>query len=156
MMLAISLGMLLAQQGRSSFIKAILVFVYAVIFGAWLTRTVDLGLNIPLISLVVAGVLGMLVAIKLKLNTIVVLLLSLISGFLVGQESAPVLIPGMKAMTIYAFFIGATITSALVLTIVSLISLLFTNLGNGIVLRVLGSWVVAAALMVQVLLYGVK
>ena len=156
MMLAISLGMLLAQQGHSSFIKAILVFVYAVIFGAWLTRTVDLGLNIPLISLVVAGVLGMLVAIKLKLNTIVVLLLSLISGFLVGQESAPVLIPGMKAMTIYAFFIGATITSALVLTIVSLISLLFTNLGNGIVLRVLGSWVVAAALMVQVLLYGVK
>ena len=156
MMLAISLGMLLAQQGRSCFIKAIPVFVYAVILGAWLTRAMELNLNIPLISLIVAAVLGLLVSIKWTLKTYLVIALSLVSGFLVGQESAPVLIPGMKAMTIYAFFIGATITSALVLTAVSFVSLLFRNLGNGIVLRVLGSWVVAAAVMVQVLLYGAK
>ena len=152
MMLGIGLGILLGQQGKAHFLKNCFLFFAVIILSALMVKTISFPWEIAIISMVVAAIIGILVAIKLNLSQWIVLFLTLFAAMMVGQESAPVMIPGLKASTINAFVFGAAITSTAVLFLTAMIAVLFKNLGSGIVLRVLGSWVVAAAMMVGILL----
>lgn len=148
------LGLLVGQQGLRGVKAGLLSFVLAVIGGLLVTQAVSLGWKHDIVLLVLAIVIGGLLALRLHLPTWSVALLAVVAGALIGIDSAPSLIPGMRATVVYASLAGTALGTSLTVLALALPSLLLRRPLNGIILRVLGSWVTASALMVLVLMFA--
>ena len=147
------LGLLMGQQGSRVMRFGLLAFALTIIGGLLLTQLVTLSWKHDIVLLILAIVIGVLLALRLKLPTWSSALLAAVAGILIGIDSAPSMIPGMRAAMTYASLAGTALSTCLAVLIVGLPSLLLRSPLNGIILRVLGSWVSASALMVLVLMF---
>lgn len=147
------LGLLLGQQAWRGVRIGLPLFLLAVTVGLLLTQVLSPGAKHDVLLLIVAVVLGGLLAVRLELPAWTMSLLAAAAGVLIGADSAPSLIPGMKAMNIYAVLAGSAVGTSFAILLLALPALLMRELLNGIILRVLGSWVVASALMVLALMF---
>jgi hypothetical protein len=106
-----------------------------------------------MVLLTLAGVTGILLALRLELPLWLGAVLTGVGGVLIGMGSAPLMIPGLNALKIYTELAGTAVSTSVTLLALALLASLLRTLLNGIVLRVLGSWVAASALMVLALLF---
>jgi len=150
----IALGVLLGQQAKRNGYSALLTFIAFVLASLVSTRFFRIDINAEIILLSLAGLMGVLTAIKLSLPNSITLIFAIIMGGLIGIDSAPVIIPGLKAAKVYADMAGTLVSASLILISISLLSQLINKLWQGIALRIIGSWVFASALMVLALMFA--
>ncbi|MBF0471628.1 MAG: hypothetical protein HQL48_09675 [Gammaproteobacteria bacterium] len=148
------LGVLIGQQGRYGLRVGLLSFVMTVIGGLMMTQMVIIGWKHDIVLLILALIIGALLALRLNLPSWSLILIAAVAGILIGIDSAPSLIPGMKSTLTYAALAGTALGTSLTVLLLALPSLLLRLPMNGIILRVLGSWVTASALMVLVLMFA--
>lgn len=149
----VGLGLLLGQQQAwSSLKRALPVFFISCVVGLFVARLNLPEWNSPVVLLVLALVLGMLVAARWNLASGLLLVLSGLIGIGVGLDSTPLMIPGMGNAKLYSWMAGAALGSWLLLMASTVVASLIRSVIQGIPLRVLGSWVAASALMVLTLL----
>ncbi|MEZ5453348.1 MAG: HupE/UreJ family protein [Thiothrix sp.] len=144
----IGLGLLLGQQGMRQMRSGWLVFLLLALLGLELTQLGVADWRNEVLLLILAGIAGALLALRLGLPPWLCALLAGFGALLVGLDSAPAMIPGMKAMKIQAMLAGTLVGASGVLVLLALTGYLLRNLLDGIVLRVIGSWVLASAMMV--------
>lgn len=149
----VGLGLLLGQQGFAAVRAGLLVFVLSVLIGLGLIRVPALTWDGSMVLLTLAGVTGILLALRLELPLWLGAVLTGVGGVLIGMGSAPLMIPGLNALKIYTELAGTAVSTSVTLLALALLASLLRTLLNGIVLRVLGSWVAASALMVLALLF---
>ncbi|RTZ62651.1 MAG: hypothetical protein DSZ29_07985 [Aquificaceae bacterium] len=158
LILLIGLAILLGQQGGAYLIRNIVIFSVAVIAGFVINNYASPDMNNELILLVLALLVSLLVILRLDYRAswvqFIVVLLSLISGIVLGLDSSPIMIPGLAVSTFYNWLFGTSVAITLTVSIIALISFLLRNLLQGVVLRVIGSWIATSALFVLTLLLG--
>lgn len=147
------LGLLLGQQGWRGIHIGFPVFLLAVTGGLLLTQVLSPGAKQEVMLLFMAVVMGGLLAVQFELPAWPIGLLAGLAGILIGADSAPSLLPGMKAVNTYAVLAGSATGTSLAILLLALPALMMRQLLNGMILRVLGSWVVASALMVLALMF---
>lgn len=152
-MLLFGLGLLAGQQGWRGVRIMLPVFVLALVVGLMLTQMTTFAWNPEFILLLLVVVTGGLLAVRLELPGWSLGLLAIVTGILIGLDSAPGLIPGMKVSKLYAALAGVGVGLSLAALLPALAGLLLRLPLNGIILRILGSWVVASALMVLALMF---
>lgn len=153
-MVLVGLGLLLGQQGAQPVRTGWLAFAVAMAVGLESAQLYEVRWGVGMPLLIAAGIAGCLLALRLRLPVWLYLLLVAVAGVLLGMDSSPVMIPGMKALKIYAFMAGAVLADTLALLLLALLALGLRTLLDGVVLRVLGSWVAASALMVLALTFA--
>jgi urease accessory protein len=155
LILLIGLGVLLGQQAGLHFIRNLLIFCASVLTGFVINNYLSLHWNNELILLLIALLVSLLVVLRFDYRQlwmqIITLLLSISSGIMLGIDSSPVVIPGLGANTFYNWLFGAAIGIYLAIIVIASISTLLRNILQGIVLRVLGSWIATSALFVLTL-----
>ncbi|MEB8433198.1 hypothetical protein OO007_13245 [Cocleimonas sp. KMM 6892] len=151
-----SLAFLIGQQSKLP-IHISLLFISS-IAGMLLNYFVFPGARLELLLLGMALIIGLLVVIRIKqlppLMLIISLLLATLTGLFIGIDSQPISIPGLRTNSVINWHLGAVITITLSTLILSLIAQLLRRFGDGIVLRVLGSWVATSALITLTLQYA--
>lgn len=155
-LLLLSLALLLGQQYKTHQIKEFIFLVLAVLVGILsnhynVTQFTGI-LNNELILLVLALSIGLLTIMKLELPYFIIVSTVIISGFMLGLDSSPTIIPGVRSSSVNSWLIGATIGIVVSTALLSLIGSLLRKLLEGIVLRVIGSWIATSALFVLTLL----
>lgn len=148
------LGLLLGQQGWRGMRIGLPVFILGVAGGLLLTQVMGQAAKQDVMLLIVAVVMGGLLAVRLELPTWSIGLLAGLAGALIGLDSAPSLIPGMRAVNVYAALAGSATGTFFVVLGLALAAQQVHQYLNGIILRVLGSWAVASALMVLALMFA--
>lgn len=151
LLVMIGLGLLLGQQGWQCAKTGVAACLVGILVGLLLMR---LGWSIEKIEWVLLGltlVMGVLLAWKPVLPVWGVGLLAVGSGVLLGLDSVPSLIPGIQASTIYTILAGTAVAATLAVVVLTSLALVLRNWLNGMILRVLGSWVAASAIMVLTL-----
>ena len=156
LILLVGLAVLLGQQGSAYLIRNVVVFSSAIIAGFVINNYFSPNTNNELILLVLALLVSLLVILRLDYRVrwvqFIVLILSIASGIILGLDSSPIMIPGLGESTFYNWLFGAFIGISVTVLIIALISFLLRNLLQGVVLRVLGSWIATSALFVLTLL----
>lgn len=156
LILLVGLGVLLGQQSGAYFIRNLLLFCVAVIAGFTINNYLSLRWNNELILLVIALLVSLSVVLRLDYRPLwvqlITLLLCIASGIMLGIDSSPIVIPGLGANTFYNWLLGAAMGVYLATIVIASMSALFRTLFQGIILRVLGSWIATSALFVLTLL----
>jgi len=150
-------GILIGQQVKASFsasLSTVITFTLAMLVGAWSQRYYPIHWNIEQALLIIAATTGMFIAFKLNLLRWMFVVIALFCGLLIGQDSAPVMIPGIKMIKVYSSLLGSVISASLFLVTVAIVAKLLNPLLKGIPLRVVGSWIFASALMVLALQFA--
>ncbi len=148
------MGLLSGQQGNRGFRFGLLVFIGSILAGLLLTQILTLAWKHDVVLLSLALVVGGLLAWRLKLPAWSIALLAVVAGILIGIDSAPSVIPGMRDSMTYASLAGTALSTSLAVFLLALPAFLLRLPLNGIILRVLGSWVTASAMMVLVLMFA--
>lgn len=143
-LLMISLGFLIGQNG--GLIKPISALIISVVAGFILNNYISLRWDFELILLASALIISLFVVLKLKQIKPFVLVFTVASGVLLGFDSSPIVIPGLGSNSIYNWLLGAAISMVGVISIASIVALFLRDAWNGIVLRVIGSWIATSAL----------
>jgi len=127
---------------------------FILVIGASLvmTRHYNPSWNSEAILLPLAAITGVLVILKLQLHWIITVVLAAAAAVVIGLDSAVPMIPGLQARKIYASLAGSGLTVFGILLVISVIAWSLRNLLQGIVLRVLGAWATAGAVLVLTLL----
>lgn len=156
LMVLLALGLLLGQQdkgllrtGLISFLVS--SFLVSLSMALVLTRVLPRIQHSDLSLLVLALSLGSLVILKLRLNFALVLTLSVMTGGLIGLDSAITALPGLDKSKIYLQLLGTWLSATLMLSLLALLSFYLNKLLAGIAVRVIGAWVTAGSLMVLAL-----
>ncbi len=156
LILLVGLGVLIGQQSGAYFIRNLLLFCTSVIVGFVINNYLSLRYNNELILLVIALLVSLLVVLRLDYRQLwmqlITLLLCISSGIMLGIDSSPVIIPGLGANTFYNWLLGAAIGIYLAIIVIASISAALRTVFQGIILRVLGSWIATSALFVLTLL----
>jgi len=147
-----ALGLLLGQQGWRAIKVVVPTFVLALIASLIMTRYQSAPWEAELVLLPLAAITGLLVVIKLNLGPVVPLLISIIAAVVIGMDSAVPRIPGLQAAKIYSHLTGSGIFASGLLLVISLISVSLRKLLDGVILRILGAWSTAGAVLVVTLL----
>ncbi len=154
----VGIGILIGQQAGAQGLKqsfsAIALFVLSATIGAWMHRFYPITLNIEQTLLIIAAMSGILIAVRLQLAIFISLLLVIFCGVLIGQDSAPVVIPGIKMIKVYTSLAGSVISASLFLGVIAIVATLLRKLLQGIPLRILGAWIFASAIMVLALQFS--
>jgi len=148
LLLLIALGLFIGQRGSNENQLAIFVFLGAILVGltvAWF----DVGLQLESALLVVAAVLGLMIASKLALAPTWCALIAATAGLLLGIDSAQESLTGKEKL---ASLFGTTVGIYLLF----LYAMVFGEYFNKrhwqqIGLRIIGSWVAASGLLVLAL-----
>lgn len=151
-LLLLGLGLLLGQQGRLHLRLGGLLFVLAVVTGLGLNGLLAGMAGYSLVLLGLALLAGVLLAVRPALPVGVMVVLAVAGGVAIGLDSAPTLIPGIKAVKVYTALAGTAVSASLAVVLTGMLALGLRSLLDGLVLRVLGSWVAASALMVLALM----
>lgn len=141
-------GLLLGQQGIRHGARGGLGFPGGLLAGLGLMHTgTSVGTAEVALLVLVAGCGGLL-AWKASLPVWVSALLAAACGVLMGLNSAPSLIPGIQAGVVYAIMAGVAVAAILGMVLLTALGIALRGVLNGMVLRVLGSWITASAMMV--------
>ena len=152
MIVLFSLGLLLGQQGWRTQRIVIPVFVLVLIAALIMTRYQTATWNAELVLLPLAAVTGILVIFKFNLSTWISLILAVLAAIVIGMDSTVPRIPGLQPAKIYAHLTGSGVFVAGLLVIISGIALALRKLLDGVILRILGAWSTAGAVLVVTLL----
>jgi urease accessory protein len=156
LILLVALGVLLGQQASAHFIRNLLLFCGAVMAGFTLNNYFSLRWNNELILLLLALSVSLLAILRLDCRLLWVLFIipfvGISCGLMLGLDSSPIVIPGLGADTFYNWLLGAAIGIYSAVMLTAVISLLLRDLFQGIILRVLASWIATSALFVLTLL----
>ncbi|MEZ5477162.1 MAG: HupE/UreJ family protein [Thiolinea sp.] len=142
----LGLGLLVGRQGSEAIRRTLPVYMLSVL------GSVVLGLFYPLplewLLLAMALLLAAAVISGYFVPTWILVLAAVLSALLIGTDS---LIADFSGRERYFALLGSVVGSSLLLIYVSGIAESLQILKDGIVLRVLGSWIAASALMVLAL-----
>jgi urease accessory protein len=151
-MVLLALGLLLGQQAKPVLRTGILTFAISLMIALALTRVLPRLPYSEFILLALALALGLVVILKLNLTPAIPMIFSIITGILVGLDSAVTGLPGLGASKIYIQLAGTGLSASLILTSLALLSFALNKLLAGVPVRVIGAWVTAGSLMVLTLL----
>ena len=152
LMVLLALGLLLGQQDKGLLRTGLISFLVSLSMALVLTRVLPRIQHSDLSLLVLALSLGSLVILKLHLNLALMLTLSVMTGGLIGLDSAITALPGLDKSKIYLQLLGTGLSATLILSLLALLSFYLNKLLAGIAVRVIGAWVTAGSLMVLALL----
>lgn len=152
LILTFSLGLLIGQQGWKHFRVVLPLFAIALAGALVMTRYQTASWNSESILLPLAAITGLLVIFRLQLSVLITLTVALAAAIVIGMDSAVPMIPGLQARKIYANLAGSGVSVFGILLLVSMIAWALRNVIQGIVLRVLGAWATAGAVLVLALL----
>ena len=147
-----SLGLLLGQQGWQTQRVVIPPFALVIASALIMTRYQVAPWNAELVLLPVAAITGVLVILKLNLTAWICLIIAVIAAAVIGMDSTVPRIPGLQPAKIYAHLTGSGLFATGLLVIISGIALALRNLLDGVILRILGAWSTAGAVLVVTLL----
>ena len=147
-----ALGLLLGQQGWRVIRIVLPAFLVAIGAALVLTRYHSASWDPELILLPTAAITGLLLTLKKQWFIIIPLVLAIVIAAVIGFDSSVPMIPGLQVRKIYASLAGTGIAIFGLLLIVTLIAYALRNLIHGIVLRILGAWSAAGAVLVLALL----
>ena len=151
LILLIALGLLAGQQSVRAVTAGCITLVLSLAAACMATVQFRLSLEPEVALLLSAVVAGGLVALRLSLPTWPILLLALIAGLLIGLDSSAPRIPGLRGDKVHALLAGTVLSASITALVCALFALMVRNLLEGIVLRVLGAWITAGALLVLAL-----
>ena len=151
LMVLLALGLLLGQQDKGLLRTGLISFLVSLSLTLVLTRVLPRIQYSDLSLLVLALSLGSLVILKLHLNLALVITLSVVTGGLIGLDSAITALPGLDKSKIYLQLLGTGLSVTLILSLLALLSFYLNKLLAGIAVRVIGAWVTAGSLMVLAL-----
>jgi len=147
-----SLGLLLGQQGWRAIRVVLPAYILVLIASLIMTRYQTAAWNAELVLLTLAAISGLLVVFKLSLGVWVPLLIAIVAAVVIGMDSTVPRIPGLQLAKIYSHLAGSGVFASGLLIIISLLALTLRNLLDGVVLRILGAWSTAGAVLVVTLL----
>jgi len=145
-LLVLGLGLLIGQQRL--LLSSLLLFSFSVLVGLILNQTIKPDFDIELMLLAVGLFVSLLVIIKLPLPSLLIIFLAIISGIGLGLNSSPILIPGLGSTSIYSWLIGVTCSFIAGALITTRIVYFINNYWQGIILRVLASWIATSTIFV--------
>lgn len=155
-MVLVGLALLLGQQVNTRFVRGLTLLTISVLMGMvinhYFASSLAGLLNNELILLVLALSIGLLIIMKLGLHDLIIMLTVIICGVMLGLDSSPTIIPGIRSSSIYSWLSGTAVSIVVSISLVSLVSLMLRKLLEGIVLRVMGSWIATSAIFVLTLL----
>ena len=152
LILLVALAVLIGQHNLPAILKNTLIFVGLLCLGFILNQFYEPKWNVELLLLITALNISLLVTLRMHLLGIILLILSMISAVALGLDSKPIMIPGFGSSVMVNWFAGALVSMTLLLLLVSTLSYLLRNVINGVVLRVIGSWIATSALFVLTLM----
>lgn len=156
LILLVGVGVLFGQQAGAYFARNLLLFCGSVLLGFVMNNYLSLKWNNELILLTLSLLVSLLVVVRLNSLLlwvkILILFFSISCGVMLGIDSSPIVIPGLGANTFYNWLFGAAVGIFMSTLIISSISALLRHVLQGIILRVLGSWIATSALFVLTLL----
>jgi len=147
-----ALGVLLGQQSWRSLRLVFPAFLLVLGASLIMTRYQTATWNAELILLPLAAITGVLVIFKLNLAVAVPTIIAIIVAIVIGMDSSVPRIPGLQTAKIYAHLAGSGVFGASLLLVIGLIALPLRNVLDGVILRVLGAWSTAGAVLVVTLL----
>ncbi len=149
-LLVLSLGLLIGQQlsQKRFLLSSVILFSFSVLVGLILNRIIRLDFDIELILLGLGLLISLLVIIKLPLPSLLIAFLVIISGIGLGLNSSPIVIPGLGSTSVYNWQIGAACSFIAGVLPAALIACFINNYWQGIILRVLASWIATSAIFV--------
>ena len=145
-LLILGLGLLFAQQKNQ--ISSLLLYAVALITGLIIKQMSHIKLDFELILLGAGLTASLLVILKLDLPILLVWMLAVFSGIALGLDSSPVLIPGLGTTSINNWLVGAACSFVLIILLTTLIARFINRFWQGIILRVLASWIATSAIFV--------
>lgn len=147
-----ALGLLLGQQGWKQ-VRVVLPAFIVVFAGALLmTRIQSVSWNTEMTLLPLAGLTGLLLTLKRQVPLLLSLVIAVIAAAVIGMDSSVPQIPGLQLRKVYAHLSGSGVSVSALLLVVTFIALALRNVLQGVVLRILGAWCTAGALLVLALL----
>ena len=149
--LVVAIAVLLAQQSWFISIKNLSVFILSLIIGFIINHFYTPTWSVELMLLIFALTISLLVTLRLKLIAAILFLLLISSGIALGLDSRPIMIPGFGNSIAVNWLLGATASMSALFIAANLPTYFLRNLINGVVLRVIGSWIATSALFVLVL-----
>lgn len=155
-LLVLSLGLLIGQQlsQKRFLLSSVILFGFSILAGLVLNRIIrldiDIDIDIELILLGLGLLISLLVIIKLPLPSLLIVFLAVISGIGLGLNSSPIIIPGLGSTSVYNWQIGAACSFIMGILLISLIACFISNYWQGIILRVLASWIATSTIFVLV------
>jgi len=152
--LLLSMGLLVGQQSLTQLKAGFLSFIVTILIGYWLNKTLSFHWPATLIILSLALVISLLIILKLHLPRVVSLLLTSLSGLMLGLNSSPIIIPGLGDNSIFNWYAGATLSFSGLFIGVILIAKLLQPFWEGMILRILGSWIATSAIFVLTLMFA--
>jgi len=154
--LLLSIALLIGQQGLK--LGYLISTVVAVLFGAYVNQNLALdfvtSLNIELILSLFALIASLLVILKLRLPVLLVMVLTFISIFVIAYDSEPIVIPGVGDNSVNNWLLGSFASIISFTAIVSLLANFLKQFWDGIILRVLGSWIATSTIFILTLSYA--
>jgi len=158
LILIVSLSFLIGQIIKNQqLVKYILILFITAALGVFLNQNIQLpkNYNMELILLTTALIVGLLIVIRFEQsNTRLLGLIIALSGIFLGYDSSPVIIPGLGSNSIYNWIAGAVFTVIISTSLLSISALLLRPYWDGIILRVIGSWVATSALFTLTLSFA--
>jgi len=147
--LLVSLGLIIGQQGiKLAYIASIIV---SIALGMFLKDRLDINVNIELILLVLALIVSLLTVLKLRLPRLFILFFIISSSLIIAYDSDPIVIPGAGTNSINNWLLGALMGILATVEIVSLIATFLRRFWDGVILRVIGSWIATSAIFILAL-----
>ena len=147
-----ALGLLPGQQGWQTFRIVVPAFVLVLVTALLITRYQTAAWNAELVLLPLAAITGLLVIFKWNWSLFVPLTIAVLVAIVIGMDSVVPRIPGLQVAKIYAHLSGSAVFASALLIIISVIALALRNLLDGVILRILGAWSTAGAILVVTLL----
>ncbi|WP_022953361.1 HupE/UreJ family protein [Leucothrix mucor] len=147
-----ALGLLLGQQGWKQARVVLPTFIVVFCGALLMTRIQSVSWDTEMILLPLAGLMGILLTLKRQLPLVLPLTIAAIAAVVIGLDSSVPQIPGLQARKIYAHLSGSGVSISALLLVVTFIALALRNVLQGVILRILGAWCTAGALLVLALL----
>lgn len=158
LILLLGIGLFLGQQVKtlSQLVKYLVLFIISVGIGFFLNQTQNINWNNELILLVLALSIGLLTLLRphVSLNMTRLLLIPavILSGFMLGLDTQPIVIPGMRSVNINSWLFGSASGIISLVLLLGLVSFALRRYFEGMILRIASSWIATSAIFVLTLL----
>lgn len=158
LILLLALGLLLGQQAKTlrQLIKYLALFTVSVVIGFVLNQTQNFNWNNELILLVIALSIGLLTLLRPHVSSKKISLFLipavLLAGIMLGLDTQPIVIPGMRSVSINSWLFGSASSIISLILLLGLCGFGLRRYFNGMILRIAGSWIATSAIFVLTLL----
>jgi len=158
LILLLGLSLLLGQQTKTlpPLFKYVALLTVSVVIGFIFNQTQNINWNNELILLVIALSIGLITLLRpqISLNqTRLLLILAVVStGIMLGLDTQPIIIPGMRGISINSWLMGSASSIVSLTLLLGLCCFGLRRYFNGMILRIASSWIATSAIFVLTLL----